>query len=55
MFKPWVAIPADKVHVSLPTRMTESEVRIMFTDTKTIDDVIEQLYNLRQFVKEKEG
>lgn len=54
-FKPWITIPTDEVVVHLPLSMADRDIRIMFRDVESIDRTIEQLQNLREFVKEKTG
>lgn len=51
-FAPWVIIPVDNVMVAVD--YDYGDVRIIFKDTKTIDNVIEQLHNIRGIVKETE-
>lgn len=53
MFKPWISIPATAVAVTLPMR-SDGEYNIMFRDVETIDDVLEQLTELRMLMAEKE-
>lgn len=52
MFKPWISIPVDDARVSVD--YTFGDIRIMFKSAKTIDNVIEQLMNLRALVEEME-
>lgn len=50
MFKPWITVPAEDIHVQLPMSQHEGEVKIMFRDAVAIDKTIEQLENLKAFV-----
>lgn len=54
MFEPWITIPANDVHISLPISIYEGNIKIMFRDENAIDKTIEQLQYLREFIK-KEG
>ena len=53
MFKPWVSIPVDSATVAVD--YDYGDIRIMFSDVKTIDDVMAQLENVREIVAEMEG
>lgn len=53
MFKPWVSIPADAAVVILPMS-SDGEYQIMIRDVDTIDDVIDQLTELRMIKAEAE-
>lgn len=53
MFKPWVSIPTEDVIVTVD--YDYGDVRLMFKDVKVIDNVIEQLTNLRELTEEMEG
>jgi hypothetical protein len=52
MFKPWVSIPIDEAKVAVD--YDAGDIRIMFRDVKTIDDVISQLENVRELAMEME-
>lgn len=52
MFKPWVSIPVDSAMVSVD--YDYGDIRIMFNDVKTVDDVIAQLENVREVIAEME-
>lgn len=52
MFKPWISIPVDDVKVSVDYNF--GDIRIMFKDSKIIDNVMEQLTNLKSLVEEME-
>lgn len=51
MAKPWIEIPAKKVHIDLPISMHDDVIRIMFRDAETIDMAIEQLGVIKEFLK----
>lgn len=53
MFKPWLSIPVDDATVAVD--YDYGDIRIMFKDVKTIDDVIAQLENVREVMAEMEG
>lgn len=53
MFKPWISIPVEEAKVSVDYNF--GDIRIMFKSAKTVDNVIEQLMNLRSLVEEMEG
>lgn len=53
MFKPWVSIPIDDAMVSVDHNY--GDIRIMFKDLKAVDNVLEQLKNLRELTEEMEG
>lgn len=55
MILPWITIPADDIRLQLPLSIHDRDVKMMFRDTKTIDNTIEQLENLKQLMAEKEG
>lgn len=55
MILPWITIPADDVRIQLPLSIFEGDVKIMFRDTKTIDNTIEQLQNVKALLAEKEA
>lgn len=55
MILPWITIPADNIRIQLPLSIFEGDVKMMFRDTKTIDNTIEQLQNVKALLAEKEA
>jgi len=55
MFAPWITIPAEDVRVQLPMSIFDGNIKIMFRNTEVIDKTIEQLENLKELMREKEG
>lgn len=55
MILPWVNIPADDVRLQLPLSIHDADIKIMFRNTEVIDKTIEQLQNLKEIMREKEG
>ncbi len=53
MFKPWVSIPTEDVIVTVDYDC--GDVRLMLKDTAVIDNIIEQLINLRKLTEEMEA
>lgn len=47
MFKPWITIPVNDISMSLPKSIFDTEVRIMFKDESAVNNVIEQLEELK--------
>ena len=48
MTKLWITLPVENVNIQLPTSMLEGDVKVSFNNVEAIDDVIEQLNELKK-------